>query len=108
MIKYKKSIGEKMNTKVVSSTDNKKLLVKKLKNFIESMADMEYYIDQSVSFEPDWEVDWSEDKETCPRGIKVFTLVNLLHSGLLNEKEMLQIVQDEGIIEIDPVYLEQN
>ena len=106
MIKYKKlNIGEKMTPKVVSSTDDKKLLAENIKNLIGYMSDKFDWIDSYVELEPDWEFDWSKDKESSPRGAMITFLVILYNAGFITQLQLLNKIQEDDLFEIDEDYL---
>ncbi len=109
MIKYKKSNkGEKLETKVPSSTDDKKLLAENIENLIGCMSDKFDWIDSYVELEPDWEFDWSKDKESSPRGAMITFLVILHNAGFITQLQLLNKIHEDDLFEIDEVYLEQN
>ena len=106
MIKYKKSkIGEKMTPKVTSSTDNKKLLAKNIENLIGYVSDKFDWIDSYVELEPDWDFDWSKDKESSPRGAMITFLVILYNAGFITQLQLLNKIHEDDMFEIDEDYL---
>ena len=94
-----------MTPKVTSSTDNKKLLAENIKTLIGYMSDKFDWIDSHVELEPDWEFDWSKDKESSPRGAMITFLVILYNAGFITQLQLLNKIQEDDLFEIDEDYL---
>ena len=94
-----------MTPKVTSSTDNKKLLAENIENLIGCMSDKFDWIDSYVELEPDWEFDWSKDKESSPRGAMITFLVILHNAGFITQLQLLNKIHEDDLFEINEDYL---
>ena len=77
---------------------------KQVSTFIDQLTNYDW-IDSYVELQPDWEFDWSKDKNTAPKGLMVTMLVAFCDSGLIDESTMLKLIDERVEIEIDPDYL---